>query len=344
MGDKPINVLLIEDSPGDARLIREFLAEKGGGQFRLEWADHLEEGLRHLDAGHVDLVLLDLSLPQSEGLDTLAVVLGHAPRVPTIVLTVLNDEAVAVEAVRRGAQDYLIKRQTDGVVLVRAARYAIERNRAERELAAAKTRLQEANRRLEELATTDDLTGLANRRRFMEVLKLEVERSRRHGSNLALVMIDIDGFKAINDAYGHAFGDRVLVEVAKALQGDARVTDLAARYGGDEFMVLMPETRVEEALGAVERMRKRIAERPVSDGKRTLPISVSAGISAAEADRTATSDTLIHLADEAMYAAKYAGGNATRTWKQITRDQAEEVSEEAARVEDPRRHLARGKR
>ncbi|HUS45386.1 MAG TPA: GGDEF domain-containing protein, partial [Phycisphaerae bacterium] len=126
--------------------------------------------------------------------------------------------------------------------------------------------------------------------------------------------------------------------------GDARVTDLAARYGGDEFMVLMPETRVEEALGAVERMRKRIAERPVSDGKRTLPISVSAGISAAEADRTATSDTLIHLADEAMYAAKYAGGNATRTWKQITRDQAEEVSEEAARVEDPRRHLARGKR
>jgi len=337
MGDKPINVLLIEDSPGDARLIREFLAEKGGGQFRLEWADHLEEGLRHLDAGHVDLVLLDLSLPQSEGLDTLAVVLGHAPRVPTIVLTVLNDEAVAVEAVRRGAQDYLVKGQIDGRLLVRVVRYAIER----KQIGEA---LEEANRRLEELATTDDLTGLANRRRFMEALKLEVERSRRHGSDLALAMIDIDSFKAINDTYGHAFGDRVLVQVAKALRGDARVTDLAARYGGDEFMVLMPETRVEEALGAVERMRKRIAERPVSDGKRTLPISVSAGISAAEADRTATSDTLIHLADEAMYAAKYAGGNATRTWKQITRDQAEEVSEEAARVEDPRRHLARGKR
>jgi len=208
----------------------------------------------------------------------------------------------------------------------------------------AEEALQQANTRLEELATTDDLTGLANRRRFMEVLKLEVERSRRHGSNLALVMIDIDGFKAINDTYGHAFGDRVLVEVAKALQGDARVTDLAARYGGDEFMVLMPSTGAEEATSAAERIRKRIAERPVSDGKITLPISVSAGISASEADRTATPDTLAHLADEAMYAAKHAGGNATRTWKQITRDQAEEVSEEAGRVEDPRRHLARGRR
>jgi diguanylate cyclase (GGDEF)-like protein len=337
MGDKPINSLLIEDSPGDARLIREFLAEKGGGQFRLEWADHLEEGLRHLDAGHVDLVLLDLSLPQSEGLDTLAAVLAHAPQIPTVVMTALDDAAVTVEAVRRGAQDYLVKGQIDGRLLVRAVRYAIER----KQIGEA---LEEANRRLEELATTDDLTGLANRRRFMEVLKLEVERSRRHGSNLALVMIDIDGFKAINDTYGHAFGDRVLVEVAKMLQGDARVTDLAARYGGDEFMVLMPSTGAEEATIAAERIRKRISERPVSDGKRTLPISVSVGISAAEADRTATPDTLIRLADEAMYAAKHAGGNATRTWKQITRDQAEEVSEEAARVEDPRRHPARGKR
>jgi len=313
MGDKPINILLIEDSPGDARLIREFLAENGDGRFHLEWVERLEEGLQHLDAGHVGLVLLDLALPQSEGLDTLAVVLAHAPRVPTIVLTVLDDAAVAVEAVRRGAQDYLVKGQIDGRLLVRVVRYAIER----KEIGEA---LEKANRRLEELATTDDLTGLANRRRFMEALNLEVERSRRYGSDLALVMIDIDGFKAINDTYGHVFGDRVLVEVAKTLQGEVRVTDLAARYGGDEFMVLMPETRVEEALGAVERMRKRIAERPVSNGKMTLPISVSAGISAAEADRTATPDTLVHLADEAMYAAKHAGGNATRTWKQITRD------------------------
>jgi len=337
MGDKPINVLLIEDNPGDARLIREFLAENGGGRFHLEWVDHLEEGLRHLDAGEVDLVLLDLSLPQSEGLDTLAAVLAHAPRIPAVVLTALDDAAMAVEAVRRGAQDYLVKGQIDGRLLVRVVRYAIER----KQIGEA---LEEANRRLEELATTDHLTGLANRRRFMEALKLEVERSRRHGSNLALVMIDVDGFKAINDTYGHAFGDRVLVEVAKMLQGDARVTDLAARYGGDEFMVLMPATGAEEATSAAERIRKRIAERPVSDGKRNLQVNISAGISTAEADRPASPDTLIRLADEALYAAKHAGGNATRTWKQITRDQAEEVSEEAARVEDPRRHLARGKR
>jgi len=320
MGDKPINILLIEDSPGDARLIREFLAEKGGGCFHLEWVDRLEEGLRHLDAGHVDLVLLDLALPQSEGLDTLAAVLGRAPRVPTIVLTVLDDEAVALEAVRRGAQDYLIKRQTDGVVLVRAARYALERNRAERELAAAKTRLQEANRRLEELATTDDLTGLANRRRFMETFGLEVVRAQRYGSGLALVMIDVDGFKAINDTYGHAFGDRVLVEVAKTLSDSARVIDMVARYGGDEFMLLMPNTSVEEAVSAVERIRKRVAARQISDGKRTLEVTISAGISASEAHGATTPDRLVRLADEALYAAKNTGRDRTLTWDQIRRD------------------------
>ena len=334
MGDKPINILLIEDSPGDARLIREFLAENGGGCFHLEWAERLEEGLRHLDAGHVDLVLLDLALPQSEGLDTLAVVLAYAPRVPTIVLTVLDDEAVAVEAVRRGAQDYLVKRQLDGRLLVRAVRYAVER----KQIGEA---LEKANRRLEELATTDELTGLANRRGFMEAIGLETERARRYRSDLALAMIDVDGFKAINDACGHVFGDRVLVEVARVLKDGARATDAVARYGGDEIIVLMPNTDARQAVSVVERIRRRIAGRVISDGQRSLEVTISAGISALDSkDRTAGPDLLIRQADEALYAAKHGGGNVTKTWNEIARDRTEGGADEATRVEDLRRKVA----
>ncbi|HUU31326.1 MAG TPA: diguanylate cyclase [Phycisphaerae bacterium] len=334
MGDKPINVLLIEDSPGDARLIREFLAENGGGCFHLEWAERLEEGLRHLDAGQVDLVLLDLSLPQSAGLDTLAAVLAHAPRIPTIVLTGLDDEAVAVEAVRRGAQDYLVKGQLDSRLLVRAVRYAVERKQAEEAL-------QQANLRLEELATTDELTGLANRRRFMAAIGLETERARRYGSDYALAMIDVDGFKAINDACGHVFGDRVLVEVARALEEGVRANDLVARYGGDEIMILMPNTNVEAAVDAVERLRKKVSARPIADNTLALEASFGAGISALDSkDRTAGPDLLIRQADEALYAAKHAGGNVTKTWNEITEDRTGEIADEAARVEDLRRKVA----
>ena len=470
MGDKPIHILLIEDNPGDARLIREFLAENGGGGFHLEWAERLEEGLRHLDAGHVDLVLLDLSLPQSAGLDTLAVVLGHAPRIPTVVLTALDDVAVAVEAVRRGAQDYLVKSQIDSRLLVRAVRYAIERKqigealrqanvrlRESQEVAAdeamqrrilveqsrdgivvldqngkvyeanriyaemlgyspeevrqlhvwdwdcqwtqeqlldrlqrvndtgdhfetqhrrkdgtiidveistngavmagqklvfcvcrdvtdrkrAEEALQQANTRLEELATTDELTGLANRRRFLEAIGLEMERARRYGSDFALAMIDVDGFKAINDACGHVFGDRVLVEVAKALKDGARATDVVARYGGDEFIVLIPNTGTRKAVSAIERFRRRIAGRVISDGKRSLEVSISAGVSALDSeDRTAGPDILIRQADEALYAAKHGGGNVTKTWNEIARDRTEGGTDEAARVGDLRREVA----
>ena len=131
------------------------------------------------------------------------------------------------------------------------------------ELVRARQAVEEANRRLEELATTDAVTGLANRRRFMEVLEAEFQRSRRYGGRLALAMVDVDRFKRFNDTHGHAFGDRVLVEVAKRLAAGARQTDVVARLGGDEFVILMPETSADDAMyAAKESGRNRVCLAP----------------------------------------------------------------------------------
>jgi Flp pilus assembly CpaE family ATPase len=133
MEDKIMKVLLIEDNPGDARLIREMLAEERRVSFDLERADRLSIGLGHLAKGEIDVVLLDLSLPDSQGLNTFVRVHAQAPEVPIIALTGLDDEELAVEAVRQGAQDYLVKGQVDSSLLVRSMRYAIERHRAQAE-------------------------------------------------------------------------------------------------------------------------------------------------------------------------------------------------------------------
>jgi len=338
MDEEPIKVLLIEDNPGDARLIEEALAERGEGGFHLRWADDLAKGLDCLDGQAPDVVLLDLSLPCTRGLDTLASVLERSQDVPVIVMTGLDDESLAVEAVRRGAQDYLVKGQTGWALLRRAIHYAIQRKETQAQLADANARLEEANRRLAQLATTDELTGLWNRRYFLDVLSRECRRTARTGGDLALAMIDIDHFKAVNDTYGHAFGDRVLQSVAGHLGREARVTDIAARYGGEEFMVLMPDTDASRAATAGDRLRRRIAEAPLPEGLRAARVTVSVGV--ASLDGAVDPTGLLRHVDEALYAAKQAGRNCTRTWTEISRDQDQEVVTQTEEVTDLQRRMA----
>jgi diguanylate cyclase (GGDEF)-like protein len=180
--------------------------------------------------------------------------------------------------------------------------------------------LLDANGRLEhqtaELAEAN--LGLqreaAERRRAEGVLRVarEFQRNLRQGAPLALVMLDVDRFKAVNDTYGHGFGDRVLVEVARLLKADARAADVVARYGGEEFMVLMPDTLLADAALAAERIRLRVAEHPISDGVQTVRVTVSLGLAGLRAHGAGTPDELIRLVDEALYAAKQSGRNCIR--------------------------------
>jgi len=174
----------------------------------------------------------------------------------------------------------------------------------------AEQRLREANRRLITLATTDGLTGLLNRRTVLEHLRVEFERSRRLGRPLAVVLADVDHFKSINDTYGHQAGDVVLAQFAQHILSEGRPYDLAGRYGGEEFLIALPESDTAQARAVAERLRLRTADAPAALGADNgLQVTASFGVAEADPETDTTIETLIRRADEALYQAKEQGRN-----------------------------------
>jgi len=291
-----LRVLLIEDDPGYAMLVRQLLLANEGrpsGRVQLTSVEQLSNGLARLaDRNALDVVLLDLGLPDSDGLKTLARVRQQAPGVPVVVLTGAADERLALEALQRGAQDYLIKTDTDGEKLRRSVRYAIERQR-----------LLET---LENLSLVDDLTGLYNRRGFFLLAARQFASGRRRSSELVLVLADVDGLKQINDRYGHLEGDRVLVTVSEYLKRVCREEDIVARLGGDEFAVLLSESSVESARRVTARLQQQLARynrRRLSRGR----VSVSVGLAGSGPKARRSLQRLLAEADADMYRQKKNG-------------------------------------
>src|SRR6185436_2157396 len=286
-------VLLIEDNPGDARLLREMIAEEPGALFEVECAERLAQGLERLSAGGIGLVLLDLSLPDSMGLDTFAKVYAHSPAVPIIVLTGTDDNNLALAAVKRGAQDYLVKGRLDRELLLRSMQYAIERKRYQLQL--------------EHQANYDALTGLPNRTLLNDRLRQSVYGQRLRRA-VAVVVIDLDHFKFVNSSLGHATGDRLLKAMAERLRGMLRDGDTVARLGGDEFVLILNDQSSEEVIyRAMQRIADELA-RPLEIDGQELVVTCSAGISLYPQDGPDV-ETLLKNADAAMYRAKEHGRN-----------------------------------
>jgi len=160
------------------------------------------------------------------------------------------------------------------------------------------------------LATTDELTGLWNRRHFMKVLEQEIERTRRYGQTFSLLMLDIDHFKAVNDNYGHAAGDQVLQHFAGLLKKHLRIVDLPGRLGGEEFAVILPQTDAHGAYAIAERLRSGIERSPAQTGKTVVSFAVSIGLVASQSSLS-DPDLILKMADDALYQAKRAGRNRT---------------------------------
>ncbi|WP_126443920.1 putative bifunctional diguanylate cyclase/phosphodiesterase [Sulfuricystis multivorans] len=291
-----MDIFLIEDNPGDARLIGLFVDEARANrrlppQTRLIQADTLTEGL--LRVAEADVILLDLSLPDSFGRATFERLRHAAPQIPVVVLTGLDDEALAAELVAAGAQDYLVKGMIDERHLARALRYAIERKRAEEEI--------------RRLAYHDALTGLPNRLLFRDRFEQAQAWARRNRERVAVLLLDLDRFKHINDTLGHAVGDELLKAVADRLVGAVRETDTVARLGGDEFAVIVGDIHVpEDAAQVAAKIRAALAA-PFHFAGRELFVDASIGIAIHDPAVASTGEAapgLLERADVAMYHAK----------------------------------------
>jgi two-component system cell cycle response regulator len=289
-----IHVLLVEDNASDAELVQRLLASCRSPCFAVTCAASLSAALPIALQGGCDIALLDLSLPDSLGLAGLRELALTVPRMPIVVWTGLDDEAAAIEAMRHGAQDYLVKGRHDAKLLGRSLRCACERKTFDAHLS--------------ELAYYDQLTGLVNRTLFNDRLTHALARARRAGRRLALLFIDLDQFKTINDTLGHEAGDSVLQLVAEQLLGAVRQTETVSRLGGDEFSVLIePFDDVATATTVAERILGRL-QMPVSLSGEEIRVSSSIGI-ALYPDHATDGKTLLRHADTAMFRAKGLGRN-----------------------------------
>ncbi|HTJ79420.1 MAG TPA: GGDEF domain-containing response regulator [Rariglobus sp.] len=286
-------ILLIDDDRLQFRLTEKLFQSFHGEQFTLDWSSSYEDGLPRLLSGDYAVCLLDYQLGARDGLSLIAEAIEAGCTTPIIFLTAETSANIDIAAMKAGALDYLVKGEITPGSLERSLRYALQ--------------LSDTLRQLKQLATRDELTGLLNRREFDRMLAEEMERARRFGRSLALVMCDLDHFKSVNDAHGHPAGDAVLKVAATTLLAGVRSIDRVARVGGEEFALLLMETTAAEAVGMAERMvaAMRAQRIVVADGAE-LTVTLSAGVAIFPV-HGAEPAALIKAADKALYAAKHAG-------------------------------------
>jgi diguanylate cyclase (GGDEF)-like protein len=286
-------VLLVGGSRADPVLTADVLGQGNVGRFAVSHVASFAEAVGRLRGVRYDAALLDLALPDIEALEAVRAAGALAPTTALVVRSGVADERLALEVVRNGAQDYLVEGRGDAAVLRRAMRHAIERKRIEHELS--------------DLARLDPLTGLPNRLLFRDRLAQAVQRIGRGDYGVALIFIDLDGFKAVNDRYGHAAGDRLLELVAGRLRGVARRTDTVARLGGDEFTIILEGVRHPDDAARVAEQALLSLRRPFELGGIAIGLGASLGVAFA-LDAAELPDLLTRRADAAMYRAKARGG------------------------------------
>ena len=315
---QPLKILIIEDDDDQRELMRETL-EDHFGPGTVVGAESGRAALAQ-DLGSFDLILSDYNLPDRTGMELLDTIRGRCAT-PVIMVTGENVGHIAVEAIRRGATDYIVKfgdylftipLVVEKNLTVAKVKRENESLRAELERALQEVRdknaqLEQSLRKVEEVAATDPLTGLYNRRHFGKVSEQHWSEAHRYDQDLSCVMIDLDGYKQLNDKYGHQVGDQVLVVAGRVIGANLRKMDVAARYGGDEFILLLPHASAEDAAVVARRIHEQYRAAVAGLLRSTEPATMSIGIGSKRGDEPTCGDQLVAAADAALYRAK-AGG------------------------------------
>lgn len=303
-------LLIVDDSPSSRESLLKILEKAGLFSSILE-AENGAEALDILLKDTVDFVISDVNMPTLDGFKFLSVIRTQPKYhdLPVIFLTVRKDSVDKIKGLESGANDYILKPFDPDELLARVNNI-IRMKDLQDQLEKQNRDLAVINKRLEELSVTDGLTCLRNRRYFIERLRSEFSRSKRHKLSISLIILDLDYFKSINDTYGHQKGDDVLIKVADILKQNCRVHDFLARFGGEEFIISLCQTGPEGALIVAERIRKAVEEYQFTyPGAPDFNTTISAGISSYPDMKIDNIDDLIRIADASLYEAKRQGRN-----------------------------------
>ena len=304
---EPARILIVDDNEDNVDLLRARIEAWG---YAAECATGGEEALQKIETSPPDLILLDVMMPRIGGIEVARRVKGNPklPFIPIIMQTALDATESKVEGLNAGADDYITK-PLDFAELKARLTSMLRIKRLQEDLEERERELLEANERLRHMSQTDGLTGLDNRRHLEERLGEMFEHAKRLNEPFSCVMCDLDRFKSVNDTYGHQAGDAVLKQFARILRNEVREIDRVGRYGGEEFMLLLPGTVLDAAVTFAERVRKQVEAHTFTFDNISIRRTASFGVSAWPHPRISNCDGLMGAADDALYVAKETGRN-----------------------------------
>lgn len=303
-------ILIVDDFPANIRLLTAIL-EKAG--YNTTFAKSGEQALERVESAKIDLILLDFMMPGMNGIEVCQK-LKSTPKnqeIPIIFITANQDINILLKAFTEGAIDYLVKPFNSDELLLRVKNHLML-SKAYLGLRKANDQLIEAYALMEQLIVLDPLTGTKNRRALIEFGEIQFTLTKRYGHAFSIMFIDLDYFKKINDQFGHLAGDEILINIAKIFKNNLREVDQFGRFGGEEFIAILPNTNLSNAMVLAERIREIIADFTHEFENQNIQVTVSIGIASSQA-LDDNFNQMIKRADQALYCAKNSGRNCTRT-------------------------------
>lgn len=292
-------ILVIDDDPDNHKFLKRILEHEG---YRVHVANSGQLGLQELHEFRPDLVVLDINMPGMNGFQTLKLLKQKEEYVAVMFLTGSTHTEDIIRGLDSGALDYICKPFNPHELAARI--------RCQLRVKRLHDDLRDANKKLQGLVDRDDLTGLYNMRTIYDRINNEIERARRYGHSLALIMMDMDNFKFVNDGHNHLFGSFVLSEVGKVIEQNIRTNDFAARYGGDEFLICLTRTTNDGAVQFTERLRKAVEDHVFQQDDDKKDLTASFGVAVIDSGKALVdARTVTRIADSKLYEAKDTGRN-----------------------------------